>query len=564
VNFCPHCGAKIQFNESKYCHNCGLPLIVANDVNRPSEIDKTVEQRSQETSAPTSIAVKDVDEPSGINKTIEQNGQERPAPPIEREEIDEQEGIETTAYSKGKKFEDIVESILKAEGYSTTKRQRLDGQKGKSEVDILAVKKYRGKEKKLAVECKNYDKPVPVKEVRDFLSKLEDLEIPNGLFVAYKEFSSDAKTWGEKGGIQLWDGDTVYQKFYELQVGRLKTGEEVRFNYNLPLRIDYAQATHLDLANKEKVEISAKLIWRPFYKVFYEVHCTQHDPIKRKHQIDDEDFNIVNALRETPKEEKETDIFIEELEQTPEEGQSFYQPEDYKLIKLSPHLTQGAAKAETIGYVIEKNTRVIQMPQKRGRRRNELDDVLSIFFDTREWTLKPSPRDVRIRDIQIVYVPKWEIEFQSKDYTYVRVMSGNSGTSLADTITYCSKHRLEDFLGFKKKTVAVCDTCGQALCQEHIFRCPTCSSWLCEKDSIQCSGCKNRFCPDHIKDKCFACAKPVCDACALRCPICGEIHCTAHMTKCSRCGKDVCVSCIRKEGGLLFKKAVCKNCQCDQ
>jgi hypothetical protein len=541
MNFCPHCGVKIQFSESKYCHNCGLSLIVANDVNEPSGIDKTVEQNSQKTPTPPT----------------------EPAPPTQKEEIDDKECPEVTAYSKGSKFEDTVEAILKAEGYSTIKRQRLDGQKGKSEVDILAVKRYRGKEKKLAVECKNYDKPVPVKEVRDFLSKLEDLEIPNGLFVAYKEFSSEAKTWGEKGGIQLWDGDTVYQKFYELQVGRLKTGEEVYFDYNLPLKIDYSQATHLGLANKEKIEISAKLIWRPFFKVFYELDCRRVDPIKRKHRITDSGFYVVDALLKTAQEDKEAQIFINELEQTPEEGQSFPQPEDYKLIKLSPHIMQGTAKAQTIDYVIEKNARVIEyeMPRKRRRHRDELDDFLSLFSDTRQWTLEPSPRDIRIRgDIQIVYAPKWEIEFQSRDYTYVRVMSGNSGTLLADTITYCSKHWLEDFLGFKKKNVAVCDTCGQALCQEHIFKCPTCSSWLCEKDSIQCAGCKKRFCADHIKNKCIECSKTVCDACALRCPICGEIHCNAHMAKCSRCGRSVCVSCTRKEGGFLTKKSICKNC----
>lgn len=234
MNFCPHCGVKIQFSESKYCHNCGLSLTVAKDVNEPSGINRTVEQRNPKTPAPPLIAVEGVDEPSEINKTVEQSNHKTPAPPTEKEEIDDKDGLEATAYSKGLKFEDTVEAILKAEGYYTQRRLRLDGQKGKSEIDILAVKKYRGNDKKLAVECKNYDKPVPVKEVRDFLYKLEDLQIPNGLFVAYRQFSSEAKAWGEKGGMQLWDGDTVYQKFYELQVGRLKTGGRG------PFRIQFA------------------------------------------------------------------------------------------------------------------------------------------------------------------------------------------------------------------------------------------------------------------------------------------------------------------------------------
>ena len=218
------------------------------------------------------------------------------------------------------------------------------------------------------------------------------------------------------------------------------------------------------------------------------------------------------------------------------------------------------AREQTIDYVIQKNTKTTsyEVPSTKRKRRDDID----IFNEPerREWILKPSPRDVRIREIKIVYAPKWEIGFQSRDYTYVRIVSGNSRTVLADTITYCSKHWLGEFLGIQKKNVAVCDTCGQALCQEHVFKCPVCTSWQCEKHSIQCAGCKKMFCADHIKNKCIECSRPVCDSCALKCPICGEIHCNGHMTKCSRCGKSVCVSCTRKEGGLVFKKTVCKNC----
>jgi len=363
----------------------------------------------------------------------------------------------------------------------------------------------------------------------------------------------------EAKGIDFGDKAKLKDKSQELEVGRGKTEDTVELAYCLPLNIDYAHAIHLDLANKEKVKTSAKLKWIPFFRVSYKVNCRYSDPSKTPHPIVDEGVHTINAYIKTLGEEEDTQIFRKELEKTPVENQSFDQPEEYRLIKLDPHMMQGEAKAKTIDYVIQKNTepKSYEVPSKK-RKRGDVFDLLD-SPETRPWILKPSPRDVRIREIQIVYAPKWEIEFQGKDCRYFKSLSGNTGTVFEDNITYCSKQSHEGFFGSRKKNVAVCDTCGQALCQEHVFKCPICTSWQCEKDSIQCAGCKKRFCAGHIKNKCFKCSLDICDGCALKCPICGEIYCNAHMTKCSRCEKGVCVSCTRREGGLL-KKTVCKNC----
>jgi len=88
------------------------------------------------------------------------------------------------------------------------------------------------------------------------------------------------------------------------------------------------------------------LIWKPFYKVFYELNSVQKDPINRKHRITDSGFFIVDALIKTnhiPKntvnkvmksmslgvlgkssqekeEEKITNVHKKELRQHPEEN----------------------------------------------------------------------------------------------------------------------------------------------------------------------------------------------------------------------------------------------------
>ena len=270
-------------------------------------------------------------------------------------------------------------------------------------------------------------------------------------------------------------------------------------------------------------------------------------------------LGFLGKSAEEKKEEKETGVLKKELGQNPERDLSITQPDNYKVIKLSPQITEVVARGETIDYVVQENTKTVEyeVPTKKKKRKDE-DEIDFEMPDIRECSLKPSRKDVTINDIQLIHVPKWEVEFESGDYTYTRVISANGGTVIADNITNCNKHLLKDFI--KKKNVAVCDVCGKALCKDHVFKCPTCGAWFCETHSIQCIGCKIRFCTEHIKNKCVECGEAICDSCLLKCPLCGENHCNKHMTKCDKCGKVVCTSCTRKEGSLIFKKTICKNC----
>ena len=73
---------------------------------------------------------------------------------------------------------------------------------------------------------------------------------------------------------------------------------------------------------------------------------------------------------------------------------------------------------------------------------------------------------------------------------------------------------------------------------------------------------QQKYCPEHLTLKCADCKSDICDSCGIKCVICGDFHCKKDMTKCSKCGKVICVSCTRKEGGILSigQKTICKNC----
>jgi hypothetical protein len=543
---CPTCGHKNPTNV-KFCHECGSRLLP--QPHQPDVLDTT---------ALASLAT-----PSDTETK----------PTYGHADEDAQSEQHLGAYQLGKALEDTVVEILQAEGYSTDRRRRLPGEKGTSEIDITARK---GRRQVIAVECKNLNFPVPVKEVRDFISKLEDLNIKSGIFAARPGFSSQAFQWGQNFGLELWDENVLKEKHWELAIARLGPKELDTLQYYLPLKLDYDQAVNLDLENKQNVQIeTAKLIWKPFYKVFFTLRCIRTLPNKEKRTLQDSGFyvldglssdtpqpsqglkNIVNRiLRQSDQEThqiKETDAFFGELEQEPNTGLNLTHSDLHKTIIHKPPTTQEEAKAMAFDAIVKDNTQQVSY--------EVWEDEADLFPSQREFVIKPSSKDIRITDVQLIYAPKWEVEFTSKDYKYTRKITGNSATTIYDTITYCTKHW---FAGRrKKKNTAVCDFCGEALCKEHIWKCPTCGSWRCETHSNSCTSCHKRYCPEHIPNKCTECGNPVCDSCTIKCPICGEIHCKAHITKCSNCHTTVCLSCTRKEGGILSfrQKVYCKNCQ---
>jgi hypothetical protein len=481
----------------------------------------------------------------------------------------------STAYELGTKHEETIAKILNAMGYSTELRKRLPWKSGSlREIDIIATKVGKGYRTELLVECKNYNSPVSIEKVGYFWSKLQDLGKKNGLFVAEPRFSTEAINYGQERGLELWDRQHIIENLYSIDIGRPRIKRELsKIRYYLPLKVDYDKATNLSLANKENVVIeNVKLVWKPFYIASYKMKCTRIDPRKKKRTVEDSESFTIDGLSasviqrsgsikntfkkmlgqsdEDSQNIKENDVFLSELEQTPETGFPLEQSGAYSIVVHPPKENEEQLRKRTINYVLKKHYTVGYKLKK---------DEDNILADERPFKITPSLKDIK-PNIRLIYVPKWEMDFQSKEFKYTRKITGNSGVILYDTITYCNKH-WNAGLG-KKNNITACDICGEVLCKEHVWKCTTCGSWRCESHSKICTSCQRKYCPEHITIKCTDCKSDVCDSCSVICPICGESHCKKDMTKCSKCEKIVCVSCTRKDGGILSfgKKILCKNC----
>ncbi len=209
---------------------------------------------------------------------------------------------------------------------------------------------------------------------------------------------------------------------------------------------------------------------------------------------------------------------------------------------MEPVITPNTAKKEATHFVITENTETIKYCTQDGTQNSV--------------TYTPKTKDIIIKCVTLVNLPRWDITFNVFNKSYSREMLAHSGAILEDSIQYCPKHTSP----FKRETVAACEVCGQALCNSHVSQCPVCGKWLCQDDGVSCSSCGKTFCPEHISLVCGICNKPLCSDCKEICSICGTVFGNKHIVTCSQCGKAVCSNCSTTIG-VIRRKQVCKKCE---
>jgi len=110
--------------------------------------------------------------------------------------------------NNGKDFEKLTESIyqfLTEDDPSSTVQHNVsvDGSDGKRQIDILITSKIAGMEITTAIECKDYNKKIPVGVVDAFSSVMQDINANKGVIVSTKGFSSTSYSKAKRYGITL-------------------------------------------------------------------------------------------------------------------------------------------------------------------------------------------------------------------------------------------------------------------------------------------------------------------------------------------------------------------------
>jgi hypothetical protein len=460
MKFCPECGSQLQIETAKFCPSCGFNLLTANLPSSNSHPQKSVpepKQDIQEAAIPSeSIAV-----------TTE--GEER---------IDEEKPM--SIYMLGTRLEDMTEKILQNMGYSTQKRQRIaDSGGSKHEIDIYATKGSRVR----AIECKNYDpsRSVGIKELRDFHSKVVSLKIRDALFVTNTTYSSESEKFATSRNIMLWDGDELRERFFSMTLGRLGSGEQTTLELALPVNMTYEEISRLELVNPELTKSQARLVLHPYYKFEWKVDIVRYDPARGKHRVLESGVFVVDALDGeiiNPKETisgklsglfKKSDeklamregkrIAEDIIEIKPESRYKVFQTSEYAASVVKPTVKSQNAQKTIIQQVIEDT-------------RKEEDYKVRTKYgeDTKQILLIAKSSEVIIKKASLVYVPKWNIDTESGQVTFMRKALAASKTVLVDTIAHCPRHlSIGDTQLVKKQTYAICEVCGSAFCKDHAF-----------------------------------------------------------------------------------------------
>ena len=134
------------------------------------------------------------------------------------------------------------------------------------------------------------------------------------------------------------------------------------------------------------------------------------------------------------------------------------------LMNIVPNKTVEIQRIENSNVVVNKAIRSNHDVEFTAKTKIAEDNMDTILYSVRksrdeevekEFTYVPSHNEIKLQS-KVVYVPKLEIVFESKEYNYTRRILPASGITLTDEISEC-KHMLR-----KKHTFAVCEECGIA------------------------------------------------------------------------------------------------------
>jgi hypothetical protein len=311
--------------------------------------------------------------------------------------------------------------------------------------------------------------------MRIFKDKMSDTGILSGLFVTNTVFSEDAEKLADSVGIELWDGDEHKERFYAYSIGRTRNPSLINEPI-LPVVTDFSTASSLNLRNNEAVRLfSSVLFYHPYIIVKYRLQAKRNDPTGRSHSFSDNGTYYVDALdgdiinleknivdnvlgllksKDERVRSKEDKLISEDLETIIPISKPVLLNSDYNVSPAEPEVTEEEATKIVKYHLVEKNKQQVSYQVKK---RGELE--------TRYFSFVPRPNEISIRGVKMVYVPKWNFDYESGDYSFSRRLLASSGRTIEDDLVKCRKCTL-----LKRDTVAVCEKCGIPLCEKHFYQ----------------------------------------------------------------------------------------------
>lgn len=153
----------------------------------------------------------------------------------------------------GKKFERLTESIfqklVRNPDYEKVEHNvMLEGADGKRQIDVLVKSETCGLNLTTVVECKDYNKKIPVSVVDGFHSKLMDVRANKGILISRKGFSSKTLSKAKRLGITLCTADETENENWDSIIDLPVLLEELHLiDFNINIKYHSAFETKINI-----------------------------------------------------------------------------------------------------------------------------------------------------------------------------------------------------------------------------------------------------------------------------------------------------------------------------
>ena len=220
------------------------------------------------------------------------------------------------------------------------------------------------------------------------------------------------------------------------------------------------------LKNKNNVGIARRdLIFHPYYIIQFTLREQFKTPDRQIHSVFNSGKYVADGLTGNMLylSDDDDDKFYDKTQETKQVVDD--------LVNIEPHKTVEIQKIDNFNVMVHQASMSNHDVEFTARTKIAEDNMADIPYSVRksrdeevekEFTYVPSHNAIKLQS-KIVYVPKLEIVFDSKEYNYIRRILSASDITLIDEISEC-KHMLR-----KKHTFAVCEECGIAKCEDDIF-----------------------------------------------------------------------------------------------
>ena len=198
--------------------------------------------------------------------------------------------------------QEVCQELVNAGVVKTTEVKhniKLTGKSGQEhQIDVYWEYEITGVKRKVVIECKNYNRTIPVGKVRDFFGVLYDLNNVAGIMVTKVGYQEGAKKFASHYGINLMELRTPNEGEGIIGETILNFDTQVRHRLFL-VDEEWAKANNLNFQHyRERLDFMSNLGW-PTRKPHIQWSNSTHSPLGTKDEkIRDGKWQTITTLDE--------------------------------------------------------------------------------------------------------------------------------------------------------------------------------------------------------------------------------------------------------------------------